>query len=57
MAAETAEGPGMGKTGMPCCRHARTNLNPGSETCGVPAFETNAIFCPSLSLDINFGAR
>ena len=41
-----AVGPGTTKTGISAARAARTNLNPGSDTAGIPASDTAAIVAP-----------
>ena len=45
-----AHGPGTGETFTPAARQARTILNPGSLTHGVPASLTSATFLPSESI-------
>src|SRR6266702_2392559 len=55
--ASSAEGPGIGTTGMQCRRHSVTRRCPGSETSGIPASLTSAIFAPCSNATTSSGAR
>src|SRR5947207_2176778 len=53
----SADGPGIGTTGMWCRRQSVTRRWPGSETSGMPASLTRAIFAPCSSATTSSGAR
>ncbi len=55
-AATTAEGPGIGTTGICLSRHRETNRWPGSEITGVPASLTRTICAPCSSRFSNSSA-
>ena len=48
IAAEAADGPGIGKILIFFLIHSSTNILPGSEIAGVPASETREIILPSF---------
>ena len=48
-AVTTAQGPGMGTTGMFSAAHWATSSSPGSEMAGIPASVTRAQLSPASS--------
>ena len=48
-----AHAPGIGTIFIPSSMHFFITSSPGSQIPGVPASDTNAIFCPSCNFSIN----